>query len=195
MGGMTALLFAARDGKPRRGQGPRRVRSRRESGERRRRGSPINIAIANGHYTVGKYLLDHGANPNLRTSTVSSALRDGEHALRARVLGAESRRTSRVSARPSFSRRFSKGREAECRVKGKLWFSPTSTTGAGWTTKGDSVLARGDVERRRGDAHSRRGGADPNLDGLRSHTAHGRRGNRPGRELSPRTRPIRGWRR
>src|SRR3990172_4797631 len=65
MGGMTALHFAARDGNL------DAVKALVEAGADVNQGSggdgssAINIAIANGHYTVGKYLLDHRADPNL----------------------------------------------------------------------------------------------------------------------------------
>ena len=38
------------------------------------RTSPIVMAIENGHYTVAKYLLDHGAKPNLANEFGLAAL-------------------------------------------------------------------------------------------------------------------------
>ena len=64
MGGMTALLFAARDGHL------EAVRALVESGTNIDQvaggdgSSPMVIAIANGHYAVAWYLLDEGADPN-----------------------------------------------------------------------------------------------------------------------------------
>lgn len=64
-GGMTALLFAAREGHM------NAVRSLAESGANLNiptggeKISPLLMAIINGHYDIGKYLLDKGADPNL----------------------------------------------------------------------------------------------------------------------------------
>lgn len=64
MGGMTALLFAARDGQM------EAARALVESGAdvndagAGEKMTPLVMAIANGHFDLGKYLLDHGADPN-----------------------------------------------------------------------------------------------------------------------------------
>jgi ankyrin repeat protein len=64
MGGMTALLLAARDGKM------AAVKALVEAGVDLNQRSPAEsstpliISIANGWLDVGKYLLEHGANPN-----------------------------------------------------------------------------------------------------------------------------------
>ena len=65
MGGMSALLFAARDGQL------EAVKALVETGadinqvSGSEKTSPLVMAISNGHYEVGKYLLDKGADPNL----------------------------------------------------------------------------------------------------------------------------------
>ena len=65
MGGMTALLFASREG------GLDAVRALIEAGADVNQicagdhSSPLVIAVSNGHYEVGKYLVEHAANPNL----------------------------------------------------------------------------------------------------------------------------------
>jgi len=64
-GGMTALLYASRDGLI------DAVKALVEAGANVNRVNPIDktspmvIAINSGHYDVAKYLLDHGADPNL----------------------------------------------------------------------------------------------------------------------------------
>jgi len=65
MGGMTALLYAARQGHMaavtaliEAGASPNVV----AAGDKT---SPILVATTNGHFDVAKYLLDHGADPNL----------------------------------------------------------------------------------------------------------------------------------
>ena len=65
MGGMTALLYAARDGQMSAAhalvEGGADVNKVSEGEEE----SPLVMAITNGHLELAKYLLDHGANPNL----------------------------------------------------------------------------------------------------------------------------------
>lgn len=67
MGGMTALLIAARNGYQ------NSVRALVETGANVNEvsagdhSSPLVIAICNGHYDLAVYLLDHGADPNLAT--------------------------------------------------------------------------------------------------------------------------------
>ena len=64
MGGMTAVLFAAREGHM------DAVRALVEGGAdvniaNGDKFTPLVIAIVNGHYDVAQYLVDHGADPNL----------------------------------------------------------------------------------------------------------------------------------
>jgi ankyrin repeat protein len=65
LGGMTALLYAARDGKMEAVQALVEAGADVNAVNAGDSSSPIVIAAANGHYDVAKYLLDHGANPNL----------------------------------------------------------------------------------------------------------------------------------
>ncbi|MBV8819373.1 MAG: ankyrin repeat domain-containing protein [Acidobacteriaceae bacterium] len=74
MGGMTALLYASREGNL------EVVRALVEGGatvnhvQDGDKFSPLVIAIVNGHYDVAKYLLDHNADPNLATTSGLGAL-------------------------------------------------------------------------------------------------------------------------
>ncbi len=74
LGGLTALHYASREGHM------DTVRALVESGARldevspMDRSSPLVIAIANGHYDLGRYLLDQGADPNLVTTAGYSPL-------------------------------------------------------------------------------------------------------------------------
>jgi len=77
MGGMTALLYAAREGhmeavKALLGDAKIRTDVNQVSGGDKF--SPMVTAIANGHLTLAKYLLDHGADPNLVTVSGLTAL-------------------------------------------------------------------------------------------------------------------------
>ena len=65
MGGMTALLFAARDGHQAAVRALLDVGADADQASGGDGSSPMVIAIANGHYTVAQMLLDHGADPNL----------------------------------------------------------------------------------------------------------------------------------
>lgn len=74
LGGMTALLYAAREGH----MESVKVLTEGKADVNQISGgdkfSPMVIAIANGHLTIAKYLLDHGADPNLVAVTGLSAL-------------------------------------------------------------------------------------------------------------------------
>ena len=73
MGGMTALLYAAREGHI------NAARALVEGGANLNavngdKFSPLVMAIVNGHLTLGKYLLDKGADPNLVSESGLTAL-------------------------------------------------------------------------------------------------------------------------
>jgi ankyrin repeat protein len=166
MGGMTALLFAARDGNL------DAVKALIESGADVNQvsggdgSSAINIAIANGHYTVGKYLLDHGADPNLQNLDGLTPLYATVNMRFAPVSWAPNPRTDQevVSSTELLQALLESGANPNARVRGKLWFSPTSHDRSWVDHKGATPFWRAAMS---SDVEAMRilvaGGADPNL--------------------------------
>ncbi len=166
MGGMTALLFAARDGNL---EG---VKALVESGADVNQvsggdgSSSINIAIANGHYTVGKYLLDHGADPNLPNLDGLTPLYATVNMRYAPVSWAPNPRTDQesVGSAELLQALLEGGANPNARVRGKLWFSPTSHDRSWVDHKGATAFWRAAMS---SDVAAMRilvaGGADPSL--------------------------------
>ena len=166
MGGMTALLFAARDGNI------EAVKALVEAGADVNHvsggdaSSPAVIAIANGHYTVGQYLLDKGADPNNANLDGLTPLMAAVNMRYAPVSWAPNPRTDQevVSSLDLIQALLERGAEPNARIKRKLWFSPTSHD-RGWVDH-DGVTAfwraamSSDMEAMRVLVS---GGADPNL--------------------------------
>jgi uncharacterized protein len=128
MGGMTALLFAARDGHM------EAVRTLLEAGAHVNQvsggehSSPLVIAICNGHYDVAQYLLDHGADPNLATIDGLAALYATEDTEYAQVGWAPNpitteEKTSYLALMKSL---LEHGANPNARLIKGLWFRPTS---------------------------------------------------------------------
>lgn len=128
MGGMTALLFAARNGQldavralVSAGADVNQVSAGDHS-------SPLVIAISNGHYEVGKFLVDHGANPNLKNVDGLTALYATIDMEYAPVSWAPNPRTDqeRVSHLDLMKALLDHGADPDARLERKLWFRPTS---------------------------------------------------------------------
>jgi len=143
-GGMTALLFAARDGQL------DAVRVLVETGadvnivSGGEKMSPLVIAIANGHYEVGKYLAEHGADTNLASI-------DGLAALYATIdmqyapLSWEPNpivAQERVTYLELMKVLLEHGADPNARLLKKLWFRPTSHDKAWINTQGSTPFWR-----------------------------------------------------
>jgi ankyrin repeat protein len=127
MGGMTALSFAARDGRIEAVQAL--VENGADVNHQAAEGStPIVIAIANGHYTVGKYLLDKGADPNIVNIDGLGPLYSTINMRYAPVAWAPNPPTDQqeVDSLELLNALIAKGADPSAKINKKLWFSPTS---------------------------------------------------------------------
>ena len=128
MGGMTALLFAARDGNL------DAVRALLDSGAAidqvsgGEHSTPLVIAIANGHYDVGKLLLDRGANPNIANVDGLTPLFATINMQYAPVSWAPNPLTDqeKVTHLELMKALLEHGALPNARLQKKLWFSPSS---------------------------------------------------------------------
>jgi uncharacterized protein len=128
MGGMTALLLAARNGYA------EAVQALVESGTDVNQPSagdqstPLVIAIANGHYDVAKYLLEHGANPNLATIDGLAALYATEDTEYAQVGWSPNPITAqeKTGYLGLLKELLAHGADPNAKLTKALWFRPTS---------------------------------------------------------------------
>jgi len=128
MGGLTALLIAARDGQL------DAVQALVESGadvdqiSAGDKSNPLIIAIANGHYGVAKYLADHGADPNIVNIDGLSPLWATMNMRYAPVSWAPNPRTDQeIDSLILIADLLDHGANPNIQtLKRKLWFSPSS---------------------------------------------------------------------
>ena len=166
MGGMTALLFAARDGNMEAVQALVEAGADIDQVAGGDAASPMVIALANGHYTIGKYLLDRGADPNLVNVDGLGPLYATVNMRYAPVSWAPNPRTDQevVRSLEMLEALLEADADPNARVARKLWFSPTSHD-RGWVNhKGGSPFWRAAMS---SDVEAMRilvaGGADPNV--------------------------------
>ncbi len=128
MGGMTALLFAAREGHL------DAVRALVATGANVNRlsagdhSSPLVIAVSNGHYEVGQFLVDHGADPNLANVDGLTPLYATIDMQYAPVSWAPNPLTvqEKVSHLELMKSLLAHGANPNAKLTRKLWFRPTS---------------------------------------------------------------------
>ncbi len=166
MGGLTPLLFAAREGHL------ESVRALVDSGADVDRvsggdgSSPMVIAIGNGHYDVAQYLLDRGADPNLVNIDGLGPLYATVNMRHAPISWAPNPPTDQeaVDSLDLMRDLLAAGADPDARLLRKLWFSPTSHD-RGWVDfAGSTAFWRAahstDIEAMRILVEA---GADPNL--------------------------------
>ena len=128
MGGMTALLFAARGGHleaVRALLGAGADVNQLSAGDR---SSPLVIAVSNGHYEVGQFLVDHGADPNLPNVDGLTPLYATIDMQYAPVSWAPNPLTvqEKVSHLDLMKALLAHGANPNAKLTRKLWFRPTS---------------------------------------------------------------------
>lgn len=144
MGGMTALLFAARDGHQAAVRALLDVGADADQVSGGDGSSPMVIAIANGHYTVAQMLLDHGADPNLVNIDGLGPVYATVNMRFAPVSWAPNPPTAQetVDSLALLRDLLKHGANPDARIARKLWFSPTSHD-RGWVdTSGATAFWR-----------------------------------------------------
>jgi ankyrin repeat protein len=128
MGGMTALLFAAREG------AIEAIKALVEAGADVNevcagdKSSPLVIAVSNGHYEAGKYLVEHGANTNLANVDGLTPLYATIDMQYAPVSWAPNPVTyqEKTSYLELMRALLDHGADPNAKLARKLWFRPTS---------------------------------------------------------------------
>ncbi len=127
-GGLTALLLAARDNKP------AAVKALLDSGAAINQPAasdqttPLLMAAINGHWEVGKLLVDHGADPNLVNADGLTPLYAVIDAEWAPIGGSANPQTGqeKITHIDFLRTLLEKGANANARLGRKLWYRPTA---------------------------------------------------------------------
>lgn len=173
MGGMTALLYAARDGNI--GAARALVEAGADANQvsASDKSSPMVIAISNGHYELGRMLLDHGADPNIANADGLTPLYAAIDMQWAPVSWAPNPITvqEKVSYLDLMKALLDRGANPNARLGKKLWFRPTSHDQIWIGTAGSTAFWRAALAT---DVAAMRllvaGGADPKLASLEGDT-------------------------
>ena len=128
MGGMTALLYAARDGNIAAARALAEAGADVNQVSASDKTSPMVIAISNGHYELGRMLLEHGANPNIANADGLTPLYAAIDMQWAPVSWVPNAITAqeKVGYLDLMKALLEHGANPNARLARKLWFRPTS---------------------------------------------------------------------
>lgn len=173
MGGLTALHFAAREGSLEAArvlvEGGANLNQLSEADK----SSPLVTAASNGHYELGKFLLDNGADPNLANDDGLTPLYATIETQFAPTSWSPTRLTDqeRVTYLELMKALLARGAEPNARLKKKLWFRPSDHDDVWIGTAGTTAFWRAafanDVDAMRLLVTA---GADPNIASFEENT-------------------------
>jgi len=128
MGGMTALLFAAREGHLDAVKALVAAGAEVNQISAGDHSSPLVIAVSNGHYEVGQFLVEHGADPNIANVDGLTPLYATIDMQYAPVSWAPNPLTTqeKVSHLDLMQALLAHGANPNAKLTRKLWFRPTS---------------------------------------------------------------------
>jgi len=128
MGGMTALLFAARDGQLNAARAMVEAGANVNQVSGAEKTTPLVMALTNARFDVGKYLIDHGADPNIPNVyglTALYAAIDAEYAPHSWAPAALTT-NEQTTLLELMKHLLDHGANANAKLIKKLWYRPTS---------------------------------------------------------------------
>jgi hypothetical protein len=134
-GGLTALLLAARQGYMESAQALLAAGADVNQVSAGDKTSPLLIATLNGHFDLAKYLLDHGANPNLAEdngATPLYAVVNCEWAPKSLYPQPRAYLNQKVGYLDLMTALLEKGADPNARLRKKIWYSVTASICPAW---------------------------------------------------------------
>ncbi|HUE87027.1 MAG TPA: ankyrin repeat domain-containing protein [Vicinamibacterales bacterium] len=126
MGGMTPLLFAAREGHVEAAEALLAAGADVNQPRAGDRTTPLLMASINGHFDLGKYFLDHGADPNLageNGATPIYAVLNCVYAQKSNYPQPRAFAQQRQTYLDYMTALLDKGADPNARLKKKVWYS------------------------------------------------------------------------